>query len=63
VALSIVDRLDLTSYDPWHVARAELLRRLTRYDEARDAYDRALAITANEAERAHLLRRRESLPG
>jgi RNA polymerase sigma-70 factor (ECF subfamily) len=63
VALSIVDRLDLTSYDPWHVARAELLRRLARYDEARDAYDRALAITANEAERAHLLRRRESLPG
>jgi RNA polymerase sigma-70 factor (ECF subfamily) len=63
VALSIVDRLDLTSYDPWHVARAELLRRLARYDEARDAYDRALAITANEAERAHLLTRRESLPG
>jgi len=62
VALSIVERLDLASYDPWHVARAELLRRLKRYDEARDTYDRALELTANEAERAHLTRRRESLP-
>jgi len=63
VALSIVDRLDLASYHPWHVARAELLRRLDRYDEARDAYDGALALTANEAERAHLTRRRDGLPG
>ena len=63
VALSIVERLGLTSYDPWHVARAELLRRMTRYDEARAAYDRALEICGNEAERAHLVRRRESLPG
>jgi RNA polymerase sigma-70 factor (ECF subfamily) len=63
VALSIVDRLDLASYDPWHVARAELLRRLTRYDEARAAYDRALELTGNEAQRAHLVSRRESLPG
>jgi RNA polymerase sigma-70 factor (ECF subfamily) len=63
VALSIVERLDLASYHPWHVARAELLRRLDRYDEARDAYDGALALTANEAERAHLTRRRDGLPG
>jgi RNA polymerase sigma-70 factor (ECF subfamily) len=62
VALSIVERLDLESYDPWHVARAELLRRLKRYDDAREAYDRALELTANEAERAHLTRRRQSLP-
>jgi RNA polymerase sigma-70 factor (ECF subfamily) len=62
VALSIVDRLDLASYHPWHVARAELLRRLKRYDESRDAYDRALELTGNEAERAHLGNRRESLP-
>lgn len=61
VALSIVDRLDLTSYHAWHVARAELLRRLHRYDESRDAYDRALELTGNEAERAHLVRRRDSL--
>jgi RNA polymerase sigma-70 factor (ECF subfamily) len=61
VALSIVDRLALPSYHPWHVARAELLRRLERYDEARAAYDRALELTANEAERAHLTRRRDTL--
>jgi RNA polymerase sigma-70 factor (ECF subfamily) len=62
VALSIVDRLDLASYHPWHVARAELLRRLDRYDEARAAYDQALELTGNDAERAHLLKRRTSLP-
>ncbi|MGY2874285.1 RNA polymerase sigma-70 factor, ECF subfamily [Marmoricola sp. URHA0025 HA25] len=61
VALSIVDRLDLESYHPWHVARAELLRRLERYDEARDAYDLALGLTGNDAERAHLRRRRSTL--
>jgi RNA polymerase sigma-70 factor (ECF subfamily) len=61
VAFGIVDRLDLASYHPWHVARAELLRRLGRYDEARAAYDRALDLTGNEAERAHLMGRRDSL--
>jgi RNA polymerase sigma-70 factor, ECF subfamily len=63
VALSTVERLDLASYHPWHVARAELLRRLNRYAEAAEAYDAALALTANQAERAHLSRRRGSLPG
>jgi RNA polymerase sigma-70 factor (ECF subfamily) len=62
VALSIVDRLDLATYHPWHVTRAELLRRLQRHDESRAAYDRALELTANDAERSHLTRRRESLP-
>jgi RNA polymerase sigma-70 factor (ECF subfamily) len=61
VALHIVDRLDLAAYHPWHVARAELLRRMQRYDESRAAYDQALALTANEAERAHLAKRRASL--
>jgi RNA polymerase sigma-70 factor (ECF subfamily) len=61
VALSIVERLDLASYHPWHVARAELLRRLGRREESGDAYDRALQLTSNDAERAHLARRRESL--
>jgi RNA polymerase sigma-70 factor (ECF subfamily) len=61
VALSIVDRLDLAAYHPWHVARAELLRRLHRADGSRDAYDRALDLTANEAERAHLRARRSEL--
>jgi RNA polymerase sigma-70 factor, ECF subfamily len=62
VALSIVERLDLASYHPWHVARAELLRRLHRYDDARAAYDQALELSGNEAEKAHLTGRLASLP-
>jgi RNA polymerase sigma-70 factor, ECF subfamily len=63
VALAQVERLDLARYHPWHVTRAELLRRLGRDDEARTAYDDALGRVENEAERAHLVRRRDSLPG
>jgi len=63
VALAIVDRLALGGYHAWHVTRAELLRRLDRVEESRTAYDAALALVENEAEKAHLLRRRERLPG
>jgi RNA polymerase sigma-70 factor (ECF subfamily) len=63
VALAQVERLDLGGYHAWHVTRAELLRRLDRSAEARSAYDAALALVENEAERAHLLSRRDSLPG
>jgi RNA polymerase sigma-70 factor (ECF subfamily) len=62
LALGVVERLDLPAYHPWHVARAELLRRLGRYDESRGAYDLALGLTGNKAERAHLERRRAGLP-
>jgi RNA polymerase sigma-70 factor (ECF subfamily) len=63
VALAIVDRTGLDSYHPFHVTRAELLRRLGRDHEARAAYEAALGLVENEAERAHLVRRRDSLPG
>jgi len=64
-ALAEVDRLTeaLDGYHPFHVARADLLRRLTRSAEARLAYDRAIALTGNPAERAHLTRRRDQLAG
>jgi RNA polymerase sigma-70 factor (ECF subfamily) len=62
VALAVVDRLDLAGYSPFHVTRAELLRRLGRNDDARAAYDAALGLIENEAERAHLVTRRDSLP-
>ena len=39
VALALVEPLALTSYHAWHATRADLLRRLRRYDEARAAYD------------------------
>ncbi|WP_309136441.1 RNA polymerase sigma factor [Nocardioides campestrisoli] len=59
-----LDRVDelagaLPSYQPWHVARADLLRRLGRTEEARAAYDRAIAMTENEAEQAFLRGRRD----
>jgi RNA polymerase sigma-70 factor, ECF subfamily len=60
VALAIVDDLDLGSYHAFHATRADLLRRLGRYPEARTAYEQAIALTENEAERAWLAARRAS---
>jgi RNA polymerase sigma-70 factor (ECF subfamily) len=58
VAFSIVDSPDLggalSSYQPWHATRADLLRRLGRRDEARAAYEAAISLTDNAAERAWL---------
>ena len=61
VGLELIERLDLDGYHAWHVARADLLRRLDRPGEAADAYDRAVALTDNQAERAFLLGRRAEL--
>jgi RNA polymerase sigma-70 factor (ECF subfamily) len=61
-ALDEVDALDLESYYLFHSTRAELLARLERYDEARDAFSRALELATNIAEREHLERRLQSLP-
>jgi RNA polymerase sigma-70 factor (ECF subfamily) len=55
--LEIVDRLPLEDYRYRHATRGELLRRLGRTDEARDAYRRALALAHDEAERRLLQRR------
>jgi RNA polymerase sigma-70 factor (ECF subfamily) len=55
--LDIVDRLDLDDYRYLHSTRGELLRRLGRTDEARDAYRRALTLVHDEAERRLLERR------
>ena len=54
----LAERLD--SYHLFHAARAELLRRLGRHDEAREADRRALALTDNPAERRLLEARLES---
>ncbi len=61
VALAIVDRLELATYHAWHVTRADLLRRLGRSAEAKEAYDAALATCENTAERAFLTRKRGEL--
>jgi RNA polymerase sigma-70 factor (ECF subfamily) len=56
-ALDIVDALALDDYHYLHATRAELLRRLGRRAEARAAYERALALVHDDAERRLLERR------
>ena len=58
-ALADVDALDLHTQHRWHAIRADLLRRLDRRAEAAAAYDAAIALVANAAERAFLERMRE----
>lgn len=48
---------DLRQYHLFHAARADLLRRLGRKQEARQAYEAALALATNGVERNYLLRR------
>jgi RNA polymerase sigma-70 factor (ECF subfamily) len=68
VAIALSGRLDeglelvnglraLEGYHLLHAARADLLRRLERHDEAAESYRRALELTANEAESRYLERR------
>jgi RNA polymerase sigma-70 factor (ECF subfamily) len=54
---AIADRGELESYPYLHAARADLLRRLGRMDEAAVAYRRARELTENVAERSFLDRR------
>jgi RNA polymerase sigma-70 factor, ECF subfamily len=54
---AILARGDLADYQFAHSARAELLRQLGRIDEARVAYEGALALTHQETERRFLKRR------
>ncbi len=55
--LEIVDRLGLEDYHYLHSTRGELLSRLGRVEAAREAYDRALALVHDDAERRLLERR------
>jgi RNA polymerase sigma-70 factor (ECF subfamily) len=56
--LALIDRIEgLDDYHLLHAARADLLRRLDRRDEAAGAYRRALALGPNPVERAFLERR------
>jgi RNA polymerase sigma-70 factor (ECF subfamily) len=63
VALAQVDALAtrLDGYHAFHATRADLLRRLGRSTEAREAYDRAIELARNSAESAYLTRRRDEL--
>ena len=63
--LALVDHLGasrtLDGYRLFHAARADLLRRLNRPQEAREAYHRALSLTTNRVEEAYLRRRAAAL--
>jgi RNA polymerase sigma-70 factor, ECF subfamily len=56
-ALEIVEQLALCDYQYLHSTRGELLRRLGRNDEAREAFERALALARSARERRFLERR------
>jgi RNA polymerase sigma-70 factor, ECF subfamily len=60
-ALDLIDSLDLGEYRYLHSSRAELLRRLGRDDEAREAFERALRLAASDLERRFLVRRLSEL--
>jgi RNA polymerase sigma-70 factor (ECF subfamily) len=55
--LEIIDRLELDDYRYLHSTRGELLRRLGRTGEARDAFRRALDLVHDAAERRLIERR------
>jgi RNA polymerase sigma-70 factor (ECF subfamily) len=61
-ALELVDGLDLDGYRYLHSTRAELLRRLGRTDQARQAYERALELVHSDPERSFLQGRLDALP-
>ncbi len=56
--LAVLDGLAGDGFQPAHATRAHLLRRLGRDEEAATEYDRAIALTHDEAEREYLIRRR-----
>lgn len=60
-ALALIDELiaagELNDYHLLHAARADLLRRAGRSEEASAAYEKALALVSNESERRFLQRR------
>jgi RNA polymerase sigma-70 factor (ECF subfamily) len=56
--LALIERLssaaNLEAYQPYHAARADLLRRLGREGEAQVAFERAIALTNNAVEQSYL---------
>jgi RNA polymerase sigma-70 factor (ECF subfamily) len=62
-ALAVLDALELDNYYLFHAIRADLLVRLDRQAEAVAAYESAIALTTNAAERAFLERGRAQASG
>ncbi len=60
-ALDALDPEALASYQPFHAARADLLYRAGRIDDATVAYDRAIELTTNPAEERFLVTQRHRI--
>ena len=64
--LAVLDAIDarpLGEYQPYFAARADLLVRAGRHNDALAAYDRAIELTTNSVERAFLIHERDALTG
>jgi RNA polymerase sigma-70 factor, ECF subfamily len=60
-ALESIDSTLLQDYQPYHAARADLLARAGQRDAARTAYERAIELSVNPAERRFLEEQRGAL--
>jgi RNA polymerase sigma-70 factor (ECF subfamily) len=60
-ALATIDELDLPGYHLLPATRADLLARLGRTTDAVAAYDEAITLATNDAERTFLVARRARL--
>jgi RNA polymerase sigma-70 factor (ECF subfamily) len=60
--LEALDAEAVADYQPFHAARADLLVRTGAHDDARAAYDRAIELSGNPAERAFLAGQRALVP-
>ncbi|MAT99304.1 MAG: RNA polymerase subunit sigma-24 [Anaerolineaceae bacterium] len=62
--LRLLHQIDgVADFYPYHAARADLLRRTKQYEAAADAYEQAIALCGNSAERAYLQRRLDEMLG
>src|SRR3954468_12309417 len=59
--IEALDTSPLDGYQPYHAARADLLARNDRSQEAVAAYDRAIELSGNPTERRFLEQRRDSV--
>jgi RNA polymerase sigma-70 factor (ECF subfamily) len=60
--IEALDRSEVTEFVPYHVVRADLLRRLARQAEARAEYVKALELGVPRAERLWIEDRLATLP-
>jgi RNA polymerase sigma-70 factor (ECF subfamily) len=58
--LALIDELDLPGYYLFHAIRGDLLARLGRASEAREAFETGARLTQNQREHDYLLARRDA---